>query len=232
MLVQQLQSRLQAQYDLNIPYDVEHFVSHDAELARHLSGNHSNATADSIDERIEQETVFIRQSADTLEFTLYLDKDVLNQASAHGGTDHSEISSGTESHSDGDVVDNLCTIVEGVSHAVCLLWHAHHDRQLRPLDLELQAEIDKYLLLAGSRCETSQRRQWHQQLFYQVSYSALEGTTLHERYRIANDTAASYCHWLSEQFLDAADERGLSRELARFYRLSGKAKFERIKQLH
>ena len=131
-----------------------------------------------------------------------------------------------------DSLDSLCTVVEGVSHAVCLLWHAHYDRQLRPLDLELQAEIDKYLVLMGTVSNTSERSELHRRLFEQIRYIAPEGTALHERYRTASDSAASYCTWLTNTFVDQPDPRGLSSELARFYRLSGAAKFQRIQRVH
>ena len=214
MLVDTLQATLQSHYDLAFPYAVKQFVSHDSDLAEHLANG-----------EINDEALLVRQSSDTLEFTLYLDNSVLTQAS-RGSSEQSATASSLDS------LDSLCTVVEGVSHAVCLLWHAHHDRQLRALDLELQAEIDKYLVLMGTVSNTSERSELHRRLFEQIRYIAPEGTALHERYRKASDSAASYCKWLTSTFVDQPDARGLSSELARFYRLSGTAKFQRIQRVH
>lgn len=234
MLVETLQSRLQQQYDLAIPYQVEHFVSHDAELALHLVNEALDTSEDSHLSCVDtpscrtEETIFINQSDDTLEFTLYLDQDVLSLASKHTKT----ASNGAVHAYDKHTIDSLCTVVEGVSHAVCLLWHAHHDRQLRALDLELQAEVDKYMLLLESCPDNLSRDGLHRQLFKDVRYTAPVGSMLYQRYKVAGDHAATYCHWLVQEFPGPGDQLSLRQELARFYRLSGTAKFERIRRLH
>ncbi len=214
MLIDTLQATLQSRYDLAIPYMVNQFVSHDSDLAEDLAND-----------EIIDEALLVRQSSDTLEFTLYLDKSVLTHAGLCSANQSATI--------DGlNSLDNLCTVVEGVSHAVCLLWHAHHDRQLRPLDLELQAEIDKYLVLMNTMSKMSERNELHRRLFEQAHYIAPKDSELYKRYRTANDSAASYCAWLTHTFVDQPDPGGLSSELARFYRLSGTAKFQHILRVH
>ncbi len=230
MLVENLQTSLQRQYDLAIPYQVQQFVSHDALLARELA---ATARQDNQDESPDdaaaiEETVFICQSGDTLEFTVYLDHDVLDIASENTRTDRHGRLHTYEQHT----IDSLCTIVEGVSHAVCLLWHAHHDRQLRAVDLELQAEVDKYMLLMGCNPDDDSRGRLRRQLFDNARFTAPADTALHQRYKVASEGAASYCEWLSQAFPGPADQTGLTQELARFYRLSGAAKFEHIRRLH
>lgn len=234
MLVETLQTRLQQQYDLAIPYQVRQFVSHDSELALQLAGESADRGDDNQDacdqgrSPMSEETLFINQSDDTLEFTLYLDEEVLNLATRHTQTDRNGAVHAYDKHT----IDSLCTVVEGVSHAVCLLWHAHHDRQLRALDLELQAEVDKYMLLLESCVDNQSRDVLHQQLFRDVRYTAPVGSTLYERYKAAGDYAATYCHWLVQEFPGPGDQLSLYQELARFYRLSGTAKFDRIRRLH
>lgn len=234
MLVETLQARLQQHYDLTIPYQVEQFVSHDAKLAKQLSvesadsAQECHACSETIDPRMAEETLFISQSEDTLEFTLYLDKDVLSLASRHTRTGSNGAVHAYDKHS----IDSLCTVVEGVSHAVCLLWHAHHHRQLRALDMELQAEVDKYMLLLESCADNQSRDELHRQLFIDVRYTAPAGSTLHERYKKAGDYAAVYCHWLVQKFPGPGDQLSLYQEMARFYRLSGSAKFDHIRRLH
>ncbi|NND91669.1 MAG: hypothetical protein HKN42_12480 [Granulosicoccus sp.] len=234
MLVEQLQYRLQHQYDLAIPYQVEHFVSHDATLARQLA--EGSLTTDSTPgsparesaESIASETVFISQTDNSLEFTVYLDQDVVQSASGNAQTDVP----GTSRNRSMPTLDSLCTVVEGVSHAVCLLWHAHHDRQLRALDLELQAEVDKYLVLLDFCLDEDSRSRLHRQLFANARFTAPVDSELYRRYKAASDSAATYCNWLFQEFPGPAGRTGLRQELARFYRLSGSAKFDRIKKLH
>lgn len=229
MLVDKLQSSLQKQYDLAIPYQVEQFVSHDAVLARNLAGSdRQDGNKQDGDSPAMEENVFICQSDDSLEFTVYLDHDILSHVSENIQTDSHGRLHAYEQHT----LDSLCTVVEGVSHAVCLLWHAHHDRQLRALDLELQAEIDKYMLLMACNPDDESRYRLHRQLFANARFIDAADSALYQRYKAASDCAASYCEWLMQAFPGPADQPGLSQELARFYRLSGSAKFEHIRRLH
>lgn len=227
MLIAHLQDLLQRQYDLKLPYEVSQFVSHDAELARELSNRVDNQLSKEPHDGgngIKAEELFILQDEDSLAFTLYLDESIL-----------ASFTQQRDAHQDAPPeasMDDLCSVVEGVSHAVCLLWHAHHERQIRPVDLELQAEIDKFMLMRGSLNMTENSEQLHQQLFSSIHYSSAPGSALRERYQRANDSAANYCRWLIDRFMDGTDSIGLHHELARFYRLSGAAKFDHINRLH
>lgn len=228
MILHELQGKLETQYDLVIPYEVDAFVSHDIEVAKTLAKATNQDCQDAQQPGIE--VVFIRQDECNMEFTLYLDNNLMqsfNQPNNLG-----DFVSGSNQGEEHPTLDDICTIVEGVSHAVCLLWHAHNDRQLRPVDLELQAEIDKYLLLLGTNQTLTQHRRVHKQLFSQCELTTTPGTALYERYRTANNLAARYCGWLSDTFFAALDKNGLDTELARFYRLSGHAKFDHIRRLH
>lgn len=229
-LVQHVQSRLQCQYDLVIPYQVEQFVSHDATLAQRLAADSAESAGHEsrhVDTPVTQESLFINQGDDALEFTLYIDQDVLHSASRKASPEtHAAISATDES------LDCICTVLEGVSHAVCLIWHAHHDRQIRALDLELQAEVDKFTLLLTACPDESSRDKLHRQLFDNAVFTSPVGSELYQRYKAASDSAATYCSWLAQEFPGPGDQRRLRQELARFYRLSGTGKFDHIKRLH
>lgn len=228
MILNELQGKLETQYDLIIPYEVDAFVSHDIEVAKTLAKATNQACQDT--QHPDIEVVFIRQDEFNMEFTLYLDNSLMQAFKQTANIeDFLKSCKPGEKH---PTLDDICTVVEGVSHVVCLLWHAHNDRQLRPVDLELQAEIDKYLVLLGTSDTLTQHRQIHKQLFSQCQLTSTPGTALFERYRTANNLAARYCGWLSDTFFAALDKTGLDSELARFYRLSGQAKFDRIRRLH
>ncbi len=213
MVINDLQLQLESRYDLAIPYRIEHFVSCDRELADHLAD--TEAGTGTCRPCVDEEVVFIHQQDDSLEFTVYFDKDLLKSV-----------------RSSEPALDELCTVVEGASHALCLLWHAHHERQVRPVDLELQAEIDKYLILTERYACKDDRRQLHKQLFCNSNLVSQQRTELRHRYRTASKLASKYCHWLDARFVNPDRPEALQQELARFYRLSGNAKFEHIRQLH
>ncbi|MFK8079455.1 MAG: hypothetical protein AB8B97_04155 [Granulosicoccus sp.] len=212
-LLADLQNRIESRYDLDIPYCIEQFVSCDKSVADRLASEQANEGLPR--PSIDEEVVFIHQHDDALEFTVYVDEALL------AAVDNSQAD-----------LDGLCTVVEGVSHAVCLLWHAHNDRQIRPIDLELQAEIDKFMILIEEQSDARERRHLHSQLFANCKLIPSQGTVLHERYRTASKLASRYCHWLNHRFSADGDKASLHQELARFYRLSGHAKFDRIQRLH
>ncbi|MFK7891500.1 MAG: hypothetical protein AB8B63_11855 [Granulosicoccus sp.] len=226
MILKQLQGKLESQYDLDIPYDVTRFVSYDTEIARTLSEGACNGNG--YEQDMDIEVVFVRQYNDTLEFTLYLNEALVEsmdqfQNQAMDKQNHKVEASAPS-------VDDVCAVVEGVSHAVCLLWHAHNDRQIRPVDLELQAEVDKFMLLLNQ--QQTQPKQLHRQLFSECRLTPASDSPVFDRYKTANNLAARYCAWLSDNFIEADDTAGMDRELARFYRRSGYAKFEYINDLH
>lgn len=109
-------------------------------------------------------------------------------------------------------LDTLCQVVEGVSHFVCLAERIRCDAQTTQLELELQAEVDKFVLLALGSEGTVHRRRMHARLYEDVSFLHHEGTVEGERYRIANDLAARFCARL------LADTRDVHERLRRFFR--------------
>ncbi len=210
MLLSQLQRGLEKCYDVRLPFSIEQFVSHDPDWLQATTG----------DSRGIEEVLLIREQPDALDVTLYLENGAVDNANA-------ALRSGAL---DRQGLEAVCAVMEGVSHVVCLLWHAHHERQISALDLELQADVDKFVLLAATLAEGEDRLALHRRLFEAIRITAAQGSRLHERYRTANAQAASYCHWLNTRFMNLRDQRGLSRELARFYRLSGSCKRERIRR--
>jgi len=212
VLLSKLQGGIEQRYDLRVPYAVHEFVSHDTALLEHMTGK-----PDAPDE-----VLLIQQQTDSLEFMLFLASEILERAD-------SALSAGQINDDD---LDSVCTVVEGVSHAVCLLWHAHNDRQLRPVDMELQAEIDKFVLLSSLVQQPGDRLRLHHRLFERIRIQAARGTSLYDRYKTANDNAANYCGWLNSVYMNAGDENGLSTELARFYRMSGTDKLHHTRQMH
>jgi hypothetical protein len=107
------------------------------------------------------------------------------------------------------------------------LWNARYERGVSLLELEMQAEIDKYVTMAylfsrqgGGRIPSSLYR-W---LFEEPTFdSSLDRESL-ERYRDANYYAARYCARLEKRYLSPNGRTGMFNDLRRLYRLTHRAK--------
>ena len=208
-----IQNALEIRYDVSVPYRVENFVLHDSEQFEELCGDTPAAP----------EVLLLQESDDNLDLTLFLDSCVMDNASKTNWKDDWL----------GDGFSDHCIVLEGVSHFLYLVWNAHYDRAVSVLELEVQAEIDKFVFAAlianraGLPIPNLLTR-----LFEQVSYRGSLSAEVKLRYESANRYAALYCQWLYEEFQFYTSNRELRAELARFYRLTGSAKIERIRNLH
>jgi hypothetical protein len=125
-----------------------------------------------------------------------------------------------------DDLDPLCQIIEGVSHFVYLAERARRDREATQLELELQAEVDKYVILASALGKLEERTsaRLRARLYETVSFEHAEGTELGDRYRIANALAARFVFRLERVYVRPQRFRELHRELRRFYRMGQEEK--------
>jgi hypothetical protein len=118
--------------------------------------------------------------------------------------------------------DAVCALAEGVSHFVYVEFRSARGRAMSELELELQAEVDKYalaLVRGGADRLASRSRRVRARLFAEPRFLDAEGTERGERYRIASRAGGAYARSLERRFVDRGDVRGLFRELRRFYRL-------------
>lgn len=113
-------------------------------------------------------------------------------------------------------LDVRMQLVEGVSHFVYIAERARVGLPTTVLELELQAEVDKFVLLA-----LDEARPWlyraesiFHALFRRVRYVHAAGTEKGERYRLANDLAAK----ISRRVFELRARSEARRWLTRFYR--------------
>jgi len=117
--------------------------------------------------------------------------------------------------------------IEGVSHFIYAVLCARTDRGVSQLELELQAEVDKYVtcLLAGAGAPApAASAALRRRLFADAEYEPdLDGDE-RARYRAANDNAHRYAAWLEAAFVARRRIPEMLAELRRFYRqgLAGK----------
>lgn len=169
--------------------------------------------------RAPREQLLVSQSDDDLELGVFVDDAVLANLGRHDP--------GHSLH-EGNFGDFLLAL-EGVSHFVYVAWCAHGERQVSALELELQAEIDKYvtcLIMLGAepaRSDVLRRR-----LYRQFSFEDDLDQDERDRYREANASAHRYSASLERRYVRGNRIIDMLRELRRFYRMSLPAKLDFI----
>jgi hypothetical protein len=214
MVLRGLQLLLERLYDVDLPYDVDDFLVTDRSAVAGAEPQN--------DRRAPDEELLLAETADGagVGVALYLDPDVLQRLEA--ANPHHAL---TEEN-----LADYCTALEGVSHFVYSTWRLDGDSPVSLLELETQAEVDKYavtvFLLARQQGSRSYPAQVHARLFDRVSFDARLEPDQYERYRTAHRCAANYCRRLERRFVNRGVARieALVRELRGFYRLRHGAK--------
>jgi len=206
----QLQQWLQRVYEIEVEHDVMDFLITDRKLLIALQGEELRPDC--------PEKLLLHESPHELEMSLYLAPEVLQ---ALAGCDRAGAEHRTEA---------FCQAVEGVSHFLYLAWRAGFERELTQLELELQAEIDKFIGLVAlnqdhSGSSSADLCSW---LFDHVSFESNLDDEDRHRYEVANFYAGHYCRQLSHRYLQSQDGAGLTRELRRFYRQGQHGKLDMI----
>jgi hypothetical protein len=130
---------------------------------------------------------------------------------------------------------DYCTVLEGVSHFHYVTWSARHDRSVSLLELEVQAEVDKYasalsLLLAQN--EGRFPAGLFRRLFAACHLLPHLSDEERRRYSEAHRCAARFCERLEARFLRRRQARpaAMLAELRSFYRLGSHAKLRHALQ--
>lgn len=135
--------------------------------------------------RNERETLFIKNAGDALEVALVLPS----------GSEQLEV--GTLS----GVTDLGLQVVEGISHFVYIVERARTELPATRLELELQAEVDKFVWLGVAGRQPCPQRTRHlvHHLYERVSYFHRPESELGQRYRTANSLAARFVSRLAHR---------------------------------
>jgi hypothetical protein len=211
LVLRGLQTLLGRLYDVQVEYDVYDFLVTDR---RALAG-----VVPANDRRAPDEELLLAETADGAGVSLYIDPAVLGRLESQD-----PLGALTE----GNLAD-YCTALEGVSHFVYSTWRLNGDSAVSLLELETQAEVDKYaatvFLLAG-QCGGDYPAQVHARLFDRVHFDARLAPDQYHRYRTAHRCAAHFCKRLERRFVSrgGAQVEALVRELRKFYRLGTSAK--------
>jgi len=120
-----VQRGLESLYRIDTELDVRDFVV-DEKARAELAPAHL---------RSPREQLLVSENEGELELALFVDERALANLAANDPRARLD---------DGNLADFLLT-VEGVSHFVYLAWRARRKRSVSALELELQAEVDKYV---------------------------------------------------------------------------------------
>lgn len=150
-------------------------------------------------EQGERETLLVRTSDDALEVQLRVPRAAADLELTGGP-------SGT-----GVGADVVAQVVEGVSHFVLLVERARVELPTTQLELELQAEVDKFVYFAWPFELAPERLETHERLFSSVRYLHRSDCEIGARYRLANRLAARYTAALVRSVPCAEAKRHLRR---------------------
>lgn len=209
-----LQSALTEIYDLPVTPDVRDFLMTDRAGLRSVSGS-----------RASDEQLIVAEEGDTLSMALYIDAAVLERLRrCDPFTDLTQ-----------DNIADYLTAAEGVSHFVYVAWNTGYDKPVTLLELELQAEVDKYVLCAWLLREQGSGRfprELHRTLFERARIDAVAAAGRVGLYHMASTYAARFCRRVAA--LLERKRHGVTRdalaELRRFYRWGNVRKLRHIER--
>ena len=211
--VAHLQFYLQDIYELQVAHNVGDFLITCPQQASDLDGSFAATEV--------KEKLLVRQQANNLDLSLFLHDEVVRNIQENKPVQ--------DIHEDN--LEDFCLALEGVSHFLYLLWNASHERSVTMLEMELQADIDKFVTLIF--CLEQQNKQvkpghLRRLLFETTRYHQQLDTHERQRYKDANDFAEKYCWKLESDYLSNRSRQQVLSELRQFYRLTQAEKIRRI----
>jgi hypothetical protein len=201
-MLDSIQEHLENIYGIRCEYRARDFLVTDPEAARQLGGTGR-----------AREELLVSEGSDGLELALYLEPALLERVSAARGP------------LDADLGD-FCEVAEGVSHFLYVAHTAELNRTVSLLELEAQAEVDKFAictLLGWSRHVGRWAGTLVQRLFERVQFRGHLDAAEQWRYSEANRLGHRYASRLMPLVNGGRLESFLS-ELRHAYRLGAEAK--------
>ena len=204
MLLSRLQSLIGGIYDVSIAHDVYDFLVTDR---GRLPAAARSGTA--------EEELIVAQGggADEVAVSLYLDAALLERLRREDPLKRLHA---------GNVAD-WWTALEGVSHFLYLAWNAGHDKPVSLLELEMQAEVDKYVAsywLLRRQSPEHFPAELRRVLFARTRIDPRVSAARADLYREASRYAEKFCGRLERTLAQSGvGDAEVLAQLRRFYRL-------------
>lgn len=213
MILREMQALLARLYDAPVEHDVEDFLVRDPRRLAELAGEGAPGETD--------EQVFVVEEGGNVHVGLFVAPEVIGRLEK----------SDPLGRLDDDNLPDYCTALEGVSHFHYLMWNLTRGRNVSLLELELQADVDKY---ASALTLITQQRNGlfpaslHTRLFHRVRYLPQLSADSRRRYEEANRHAARFCRSLQERFFGRRSRpEAFVSEVRRFFRCGHQEKLRR-----
>ena len=209
MILRRMQQLLADLYDAPVEHDVEDYVIADRQRFTELTGEQCEA----------DEQVALIEENEGVRVGVYVDQHVLDRLERRDPMQQLDDTN----------LEDYCTALEGVSHFHYLMWSLGRARGVSLLELELQADVDKYAGAVKLLTQQSAGQfpfSLHRRLFHGVRFLPTLSPEHRSRYEEANRSAARFCRALEERFMrprHTRPEQWLS-ELRRFFRCSHQEK--------
>jgi hypothetical protein len=219
MLLNELQQLLARLYRLDVDTDIYDFLVTDQLILDEVISSDAPRT---------DEMLLIRYASESpgqhLDVALYLDAGMLDRLA---------IADPAANLRERDLND-FCTVLEGVSHFMYLIWNAVQNRSITQLELEVQAEIDKYVsarILLESQSNQALAQKVLPALFESVRYRENLPPDRLDRYQAAHQLAARYCFGLEQRFPASRLALPMLDELRDVYRMPQPDKLSHIQTI-
>lgn len=204
-MLRDFQSLLSTVYEIDHPLDVYDFLITDPALLTQWENPESI--------RSTEEKLLVQEHEDELAMLLFLDAGLLERLFTRDPRHHLGC---------GNLAD-FCTVLEGISHFNYLAWNASADKSVTLMELEMQAEVDKYVgaraILHQQRTDSGLRSSLYRRLFENPDFDTDLPLEERVRYRDASAYAGQYCRSLEKRFPAERLDSGMIEDLRTFYRL-------------
>lgn len=203
-----LQRTIEALHDVSSNLDVTAYVVDDVQR-RDMPG-----AVEGLPEQL-----FVRSCDGAVEMALYVAPSIVAQlekdppeACLHAGN-----------------LESFCIALEGVSHFVLVAWRAQHNLSVSALELEIQAEVDKFvsawLMLTQQHPDGPQTARecallLYGQLFNHYALRDALPTDEWDRYVTASRVAAGFCRLLTRKHGKHFSQGGIINDARTFFRQS------------
>jgi hypothetical protein len=204
LILRQIQAHLEAIYRIEAP-DVTRFQIDASQLAE--------VTGDAL--RHADEWVLVRESEGVVDLAVFVADEHIQALEAAGGLSASAI----------EAFPAFCAAIEGVSHFLMLIERVRRSEPVKLLELEAQAEVDKFVSARLHHPDHSEA--WQRRLFEDARLaSGLDSAEIY-RYQEAGRLAAGFCAALDE----APHVDSILRTLRSFWRDSGAKRLDTMRRL-
>ena len=164
---------------------------------------------------ISREALLVRETPEALELGLFVDPAIVAALEGGGALDD---------------LDAFSCAAEGASHFLYVADRAAKERRVSCLELELQGEVDKFLLIhliaAGEGGAVAP--EFFERQFEHHAFGAGLSPDEVDRYATASHFAAKYCSWLRTRCFNPLRRAELERQARDFFALDFAGKVARL----